>query len=412
MRKFLHLFLRKVKPAYVLTGLFLVYIFYICACGFSTFLYNSGSALYWDSGYAHYIQTVNEQYEGFLTTEQEKPLLQNKGTYINLNGLMANVMGQREMNERVVLKNGHLASPTPWVTAPDSVRAAAENVIRFHQKQQEKGGHFLFVMVPSQISKYEDLLPTGYTDSFNETADLFLSYLRDAGVPCLDLREAMAEAGISAADGYFVTDHHWKPQTGFWAYTKILEALAQTGAIDPVDNFYTNVQNYTFQTYENCFLGSSGKRTGKYYAGTDDFSFIIPSFHTDVSVTVESQNVDLRGKFEDVAYGTDIYARYPNPDYFQDDPYNAYGWGNTPLTRWRNPLAPQEGKFLLIGESFGNVPYSLLSLYLSACDEMDMRYYDGDFAAYYEAYAPDTVVMEVNVTQTVAEITTYPYVSP
>lgn len=411
----LHCFLRilkKAKPPHFLCFLFLVYIMFVCSYGMPTFLYNSGSALYWDSGYTHYVETVNDQYEGFLNTEKSTPHLQNKGSYIDLNGLMANLMDQPSMNERVVLKNGHLASPTPWVTAPDSVRAAAENVIRFHQKQQEKGGHFLFVMVPSQISKYEDLLPTGYTDSFNETADLFLSYLRDAGVPCLDLREAMAEAGISAADGYFVTDHHWKPQTGFWAYTKILEALAQTGAIDPVDNFYTNVQNYTFQTYENCFLGSSGKRTGRYYAGTDDFSFIIPSFHTDVSVTVESQNVDLQGRFEDVAYGTDVFAGYPDPDFFQDDPYNAYGWGNTPLTRWRNPLAPQEGKFLLIGESFGNVPYSLLSLYLSACDEMDMRYYDGDFAAYYEAYAPDTVVMEVNVTQTVAEITTYPYVSP
>ena len=117
----------------------------------------------------------------------------------------------------------------------------------------------------------------------------------------------------------------------------------------------------------------------------------------------------LRGRFEEVCYNTDVDPDYSDPDFFQDNMYGLYGWGDTQVTQWRNELAPESGRFLLIGESFGNIPFSLMSLYLSSCDEMDMRHFSGDFAEYYENYAPDTVVMEVNVDQAIAEITTYPY---
>lgn len=400
---------KSLKASHALTILFLVFIVYVGLAALPEFLFNTGSTFYWKNSLRHYIQTVDEQYEGMLTTEKDNALLQNKGTYINLNGLMAKLMGQPMMNERVTLKNGHLTSLV--TSAPDSaqIQSTADNIARFYQKQTENGGHFLFVMVSSQIGKYEDLLPTGYTDTTNETADQLLALLDEAGVPYLDLRESMLEDGLTTADSYFTTDHHWLPQTGFWAYTKILDKLEELGAIGPVDPFYTDVKNFQFQTYEDSFLGSSGKRTGVYYADVDDSIFIVPEFDTDISITIEERNLSLRGRFEDICYNTDVNPDYTDPDFLNDNMYGLYGWGDTQVTQWRNETAPETGRFMLIGESFGNIPFSLMSLYLSSCDEVDTRHYSGDFTAYYENYAPDTVVMEVNVDQAIAEITNYPY---
>lgn len=401
--------LRKLTPSRLLAVLFLLFIGYVACEPFPQFLSNTRALITEGISPRNYIRSIDDQYSGMLSTEKEKPLLQSKGTYINLNGLMANLLGQPMMNDRVTLKNGHLASLVSWRYSQEEIENAGENISRFAQRQLSQGKQFLFVMVPSQISKYEDLLPTGYTDTTNETADILLELLTQNGVPCLDLRETMHSEGMTQADAYFTTDHHWKPQTGFWAYTKMLEALQQFDVIAPVDSFYTDSGNFEFVTYEKTFLGSSGKRTGIYYAGLDDSIFIRPKFDTEISVTIPDRGLDLTGRYEDVGYNTEVEMDYSHPDYFNENAYGLYGWGDTSLTQWRNENAPENAKVMLIGESFGNIPFSLMSLYFSSADELDMRYYSSDFAGYYASYQPDIVIMEVNVDQAVAEITTYPY---
>jgi hypothetical protein len=176
-----------------------------------------------------------------------------------------------------------------------------------------------------------------------------------------------------------------------------------------VDARYTDPANYTFDTYKNTFLGSSGRRTGIYYAGIDDSVFLRPNFHTDIQVRIPEREVDLRGRYEDVSYSPYGWPDFEKPDYFRSNSYGLYGWGDTGITHWRNENAAQEEKFLLIGESFGNIPYSLMSLCFSSCDELDMRHYSDDFDAYYAAYQPDTVILEVNIGMAVSENTTFPY---
>lgn len=401
--------LRKLRPSHLLTAFFLCYIFYVALAPFPGFLHQLGKTVYWKSGYNHFIETVDQQYADLLTTESASPLLQNKGTYINLNGAMAKLMQQPLMNKRVLLKNGHLSHVVSEQPHISDIRDAAENIIHFHDTHTASGGKFLFVMAPSQISKYEELLPAGYTDTTNDTADVFLAMLEQAGVPYLDLRAEMEADGMSVTESFFTTDHHWTPQTAFWAYGKILNRLAQLDAIGPVDPFYTDPQNFTFETYENTFLGSSGKRTGPYYAGLDDSIFIRPNFETNISILVPERQLELQGPYEEISYNTEAVHNFRDPDFYQENCYGLYGWGDTQITHWRNENAPQQGKFLLIGESFGNIPFSLMSIYCESCDEVDMRHFQEDFAQYYETYAPDTVIVEVNVDMTLSENTQVHY---
>ena len=393
----------------MLAVFFLCFIFYVGLAAMPQFLVNTGRTIQWQDDVFTYIGRIDDQYSGMLENGNQYPCLQSKDTYIDLNGFLAKVLRQPMMNDRVTLKNGHLSHVVSQRPEPEEIRAAADNIIRFHDVHTASGGSFLFVMAPGQISKYEDLLPTGYTDTTNDTADAFLALLDQAGVPYLDLREEMHRDGISAAEAYYTTDHHWLPQTGLWAYGKILEKLHHMGAIDPVDSLYTDPDNFTFKTYENTFLGSSGKRTGIYYAGLDDSIYIRPNFETDISVRIPERQLELRGTYEEVCYNTEAVHNYQNPDFYLENSYGLYGWGDNPITHWRNNQAPQQEKFLLVGESFGNIPFSLMSLTFGSCDEVDRRYFTEDFIAYYEEYAPDTVIIEVNVDMTISENTTFAY---
>lgn len=398
-------------PGGLLTGLFLAGMFYISLAGVPTVMYELGNALYHKTGVSYAIDSLDEYYSGMLTTEKDQPLLHNKGSYINLNGLMAKILGQPAMNERITLKNGHLSFDYSVGPEEAEIREAADNVVRLSRQFTREGKHFLLVMASSQLSKYQQLLPAGYRDAITPAADRFLALLEEEAVDCLDLREQMELEGISVTDAYYTTDHHWKPETGFWAYTRILQKLEQMGAAEPVDAFYTDPNNFTFESHPETFLGSGGKRTGLYYAGLDSSTYIRPNFETDISLTVEDRQLNLRGRYEDVCYNTEVPHSFTDPDYYHDSFYALYGWGDTPLTRWRNHSAPQSGKYLLIGDSFGNVPFSLLSVYLESCDEMDMRYFTEDFAAYCAGYDPDTVILLINVDMVTSPFTADTYFS-
>lgn len=397
--------LRKLRPGNILAILFVVYLGYVAVSCMPQALYELGRCLYWKTGIQEFITTIDTQSEDLLSIEQDQALLLNKGTYINLNGLMAKILKQPEINNRILLKNGHLSTIPGDGADPQQVRQAANNIIRLHDRQNANSGNFLFVMVPTQVSKYEDLLPTGYRDTVNGPADMFLSCLEEAGVSYLDLREELHKDGISVTDAYYTTDHHWTPETGFWAYGKILKKLEQMDAIFPVDPFYTDGSNYTFETYTNSFLGASGKRTGIYYAGLDDSTIIYPNFETDISIRIPERQLELDGPYEEVAYINTITPDYNNPDFYTENVYGLYGWGDMPITHWRNENAPVQEKFLLIGESFGNIPFSLMSLCISSCDEVDMRHFEEDFQDYYESYAPDTVIILLNMESIVSEFT-------
>lgn len=401
--------MRWIRPGHILAVLFLLYVGYVASGSLPQSLYETSRCLYWRTGLSELISTIDAQAADLLSLEQEEPLLLNKGTYINLNGLMAGLMGQPEVNERITLKNGHLSTIPGAYPDPEAVSRAADTIIRFYKAHTATGGDFLFIMAPVQISKYEDLLPVGYTDTINGPADDFLSLLQEAGIPCLDLREEMHKDGLSVTDAYYVTDHHWTLETGFWAYGKILKKLEQLQIIEPVDPFYTDIGNYTFVRHEDVFLGSSGKRTGRYYAGLDDGWFFYPNFESEISVRIPSMEVDCRGPYEEVAYYQGLNISLEDPDYFNTNFYAVYGWNDMPITHWRNEQAADQSKFLMIGDSFSNIPFSLMSFNLGVFDELDVRYFEEDFPEYYYGYQPDTVIMEINAGAILAEFTDFDY---
>ena len=381
-----------------LTALFLAYIFYVGIYNLPKFLGTTGQFLGRSISLGQYIQQTDDAYESLMTTDDGNPLPVNLSSYANLHSAIAHLLGQPELNERVLLKNGHLAQWNETPADQDLLQVAADNAAALYQRTQTDGKDFLFLMTPAQLCSLEQLLPTGYTDCSNQDADRLLELLAQQNVPFLDLRRTMHDRGLSHEELFFRTDHHWTPEAGFWAYGEILQELSNRGYIGPVEEFYTDRENFEFTPYEDCFLGSSGKRTGIYFAGLDDFTVIRPKFDTHITVTYPTLDQTYSGTYFEAVNHPYTEAEMTKPNYFIMNHYGMYGRSDTAPVLRTNEAAPLDKKVLLLGDSFTNVPGSFLSLYAQRSLEADLRYYDGTFAELYEAFDPDLVLLMINPT--------------
>ena len=393
--------IKQVSYNQVLAVLFVVSMFYIASATLPSTIMNIGSFLKDEKrDILSTRQKIDDEYRNML--EFHGNYFINKGAYINLNGLMARVIGQRWMNERVKLNNGHLT----YLWRKQNTSRAAIQMTKLNNAQIENGGNFLFVLAPHQIPGDEDILPVGYKDYGNQNADELLDKLRKNNVPYLDLRKELRKDDISYADAFFVTDHHWKPETGFWAYTKTIDYLISESIIQPIDSMYTDKSFFNVEVYKNWILGSNGKRTGSYYAGVDDFSIITPKFETEITLEKPIRKTTIKGSFAEVAYNYEKNVK----DYFSANPYAAYGNGERDTKYYRNVSAPVDLKVLGLKDSFGLASFTFLPLVFSVYDELDMRNYNGDFLDYYTNFEPDIVLIIVNSSsQLLDDNTTYDY---
>ena len=367
---------------------FLAFVFTIGAATYPQSLVSLGEAMQRQTfSLRNFAQPLNSMYRGML--DFESPMLTDRGTYINLNGLMARLMGQRFVNERVKLDNGHL---TELIGRIDTEKACRQ-ITEMHCRQAAAGNAFLFVMAPSQLSGDEAILPAGYEDYSNANSDALLSGLRESGVSVLDLREEMRADGLRHDEAFFVTDHHWKPETGFWAYARIVAELTGKGIIPPIDPMYTDLSSYRVDVYKDWYLGSHGRRTGRFFAGMDDISAIMPRFDTYLTAEAPASKQTWEGPFSQAAFD---WSRMEKRGGFLDDPYLAYDCGMPPVLQYRNTQAPIAQKVLRLGDSFGNAVTPFLALTFQAVDEVDNRLFPGDFVAFYEQCQPDIVILLVH----------------
>ena len=376
---------KRIRMPHILGAIFIAFVVYVGAATIpETFAHISEFAK--GAGISGTAEKIDDDYRDMLGFKSYN--LQNKGFYINLNGLAARAMGQRFMNNVVKLENGHLT--LMGEEADDAVlSAAASQITKLYGAQKGRGKEFVFVMTPNQIPKNADVVPKGYKDYSNQNADKLIEMLAANGVPVIDLREELIKDGIDNSDAYFVTDHHWKPETAFWAYTRIVDYFAGNGVIGEVPAEYTDLSCYDIDVYEDWFLGSNGKRTGSYYAGVDDFSQIIPKFEAEISIEIPRIGLYKQGDFAEVAYdGSNLVL-----DYYIASMYSAYGYGERDRKFWRNENAASDLRVLAIGDSNLNAPSVFFPLVFSEYDQLDMRMYKEDFKEYYSGYDPDVVIL-------------------
>lgn len=248
---------------------------------------------------------------------------------------------------------------------------------------------FLYVMAPTKL--YYENTADGAESIARQTYTAYADVLTERGIRVLDLAEQMARQSIAFEDAYFITDHHWLPETGFWAAEQILEALHI-----PYDQTMCDMNNYDVAVYEDWFLGSLGRRVGRYFTplGVDDISLITPKFDTDLTVT-DSRGT-LTGSFGDTLLDMDEITK---KDYYNKNPYAAYSGGDFGFQLIQNNRAAEGAqKILVLRDSFACCVTPFLALHAETTHVLDVRYWEGtetvqSIPDYIKSVDPDCVVI-------------------
>ena len=323
----------------------------------------------------------------------------SRGNWINLNGLfqkMAGVTIIRDAGDIDVYKmsNGQLTYAYP----DNDMTYAAEKTIELSRFARENGADFLYVQLPCKAYS-DELMPPGTHTYGNADSDEIISALEDKDVAVLDLRKEIEKAGFSIPELFFNTDHHWRPRTALWAAGIISGRLSE--AVDGYDydpSIY-DTERYESTLYKDWFVGSLGRRTGRFFGGTDDFETLIPKFDTDFHVYTQSQTDgkerDREGPFADSLMAL---GYLDEKDYFSDMTYFTYMGNEYRLSTVTNRKAPNNRKILLLRDSFSCTLLPYLSLSAGEITAIDMRYYsdlklrdyirENDFDAVVVAYNP------------------------
>ena len=278
----------------------------------------------------------------------------------------------------------------------ESIEAAKEGSARAYALAREIGADFLYVQAPEKEYRKEDL-PEGVYSFAPDKYEAMIAYLKESGIPYLDtreilLREAMARAGTEADaalseggsadeeipdelwyDYFYHTDHHWNTRAAFTVYGAIARELENLGYPMSVAEALDE-SNYIQRNYEDVFLGTQGRMTGRYYAGLDDYELWLPEFETDLSMTVPSSGLYREGSFEDA------FVFYENLDGYSFDHYAYYAYLNRDEDHiiLENRLITDGPRVVIIRDSEA-VPVSVfLSLCCSRIDVLDLRYMSGD----------------------------------
>ncbi len=316
-------------------------------------------------------------------------------TAMDINSVYNRYIGRRiiERGDITVIRadNGYLAGPRYEFTEYD-VTWRARSVSSLVKAVEENGGKFLYIMAPTK--GYSLSYPPNVKDYTASNCDRFIDLLNQYNVPNINLIESAKKDGISEEEMFFVTDHHWRPNMGLWACEKVSQKLNKEYDFS-YDKELWNIENYNVKTYKDWFLGSQGKRVGRYFTplGPDDIDLIVPKFETSITEHQPAKDSTREGTFsETLLYMENINVK----DHYALNPYATYSGGDFREQIITNKLLPEGKTALIVRDSYGCAFTPFFSLAFSKLYVVDIRDggYVGDkihLTSYIKKLKPDYV---------------------
>lgn len=318
--------------------------------------------------------------------------------FLDLNSAVQNNIGTVKIDkgDTTVIKSksgylGYLREEMPKKTLNKRAKKTAE----LYKAAKENGAEFLYVMAP--IKGYYMEFPENVEDYNRENCDAFIEALENAGVPYYNLISEMKKEGISEEEMFFITDHHWKPEYALWAANRVAGELQKRFGFE-YDKEKLDIDNYTVEIHFNAFLGSQGKKTGKYFTelGIDDINIITPKFDTSFTDTQVGKDYVMTGAFKDVL----IHEYHINDaDLYNKNPYAAYLGGDYREQIIENNHNLEGKNILLLKDSFSCAfaPFFAMTTHNTyLLDMRDFAEFKGDrinVAEYIERVKPDYVLV-------------------
>lgn len=318
---------------------------------------------------------------------------------LDINSFVLNKTGTEyvKKDSDVVVKadNDYLAYGVSEMS-DETLTKYADNISELYEYTKANNIPFLYVMTPQKGYGLE--YPAGAYNFIKDNCTTHLKNLEERGVPYLEIRQCMEDEGISEEEAFFITDHHWAPKTAIWATEKICSELDSRYGFD-YDKSVFDLSNYNVKTYEDWFLGSQGKKVGRFFTDlyVDDIDIITPKFDTSLIVSQPLKNESKTGTFEETLISK---VRIEEKDHYKYNAYVAYTGGDYHIQTIEN-LNNTDGKdILVIRDSYAAASTPFLSLTAHNTHMLDLREMSGMYgdrvasvSEYIEEMNPDYVIV-------------------
>lgn len=308
-----------------------------------------------------------------------------RDNFVNLFGYTQNVLNKDEENNFEVIKDKDgLLHYSYFANGPKDVSSYIEEMEELKNSISDKNVKLMYLMTPDKyikgVTEFEYGMPYNYA---NESADNFLEGLDKNNIEYYDLRVNMLKWGIHGTDLFYKTDHHWRTETIFEAFSEFSKELSKKYNLNNLE-YYTDKNNYEFVNYKNSFVGSMAKKAGIFYSGIDDYTLIYPKFDTNYNFYFKTGEIEhfSEGRFEETLISNELLRGEFDNGILEVDKYSSYLYGNQAEVHIENRNNPDGLKVVFIKDSF-MVPFS--AFFSSFCSDiylLDPRYYNGNITNY------------------------------
>ena len=282
-----------------------------------------------------------------------------------------NALGKNEENgfNYVRDKDGKLYQGNFFNTSDLSPKEYALRIKRLEQVAAERGAKVVVLLYPTQ---YNEKWSNGYYgmpyNDYNAIAEEMVCYFRYYGIEHIDYMQTYLSRDMKVTDIFYRTDHHWRVEVAYDGFCELVNYLNEKFNAK-LDTYYTDINNYNVETYEDVFIGSQGRDAGVSYVGLDDYTFITPKFETRYKYTYTN-----RGEGEYVCEGsmenTLISKKYlDEDDYYEKDMYSSYLGGIRLKEHIENKMNEDGLKVLFLRDSYSS---PLATFFSSYCSEIDL----------------------------------------
>lgn len=337
---------------------------------------------------------INTYTEGFLIGHNYEVYLAKKyNACLGFEGIPDFSNGEKI----IYLDNGYLTYTEPIVEYED-INEIADSVLDFSAYLGEQGIDFCYVNAGSKVCPYDK--QTIYVDFeySNENGDALLNALDTRGINYLDMRENMIGDGLDWYDSYYITDHHWKTETGLWAAKQLaLYMNKEFGYNFNTEQFESS--EYEMKTTDDFWIGCQGRQVKLENADLESYTKIIPKYDTSLHIDIPSRNISKDGSYEETLFDNDIYNAVfdysENDQLTKVDAYNSVTWRNDALGIIRNNgnNSNMGKKILFLQDSFSWYSTTFLACDIEAIDIIHPGVFTGSIRCYIEETKPDMVVM-------------------
>lgn len=323
-------------------------------------------------------------------------------------GYLQRLMLKNEVNNFTVVKTKNNQLYYTYFTTEANVTSELTNRMdKFAAAARETGAQVLYLMTPDKYERGYTQFETGMPYNYaNETADQFLAELADKGIDYIDFRQLMTDQDMRIEDAFYHTDHHWKIETAFWAFTQLTNILVRDYGLEFNDQeMATDINNYNKVEYEDSYLGSMGRSVGRLYTDPEDISIIYPKFATDYFVYEQSGDTEIsrEGSFEEAILIKEILMSDDGIYAATSDKYFTYMDGNPAVVQVLNNNHPDGAKVLFVKDSLIVPVASFFAQGLGEMTLVDPRYYggsidelmtEGDYDYVFVTFSPQNLTEE------------------